>query len=149
MRVSVSRVGRAVFLSAVLSGSALAQNLGSVPNTAQIQNLEHTAMKVGIIGAAAGIGVTVISLAVRHHHHSARTSKANDDKDLAAAYAAGYTRASQEAQARSPKASVLGVAPIPAKSAGEIKETNPSDNPSLPAQAVYGSQLAAAARPQQ
>ena len=119
MNLRVTKLGRVAFLSLLLAGSALAQSLGTNPSTAQIQNMEHTAMKIGIASAGVGLGVTVIGLALRHHKHSARTTKSDNDQGSAAEYA----RLSQAAAAPDTRAAALKVAsnqktPDPGKATG-------------------------------
>jgi len=98
MNSTITKVGGAVFLSAALCGSALAQSLTSTqPSTQQIQNMTHTMEKVAIVGAGVGLGVTILTLAL-HHHHSARASNSDPNQALAAAYA----RAQHEANSAPP-----------------------------------------------
>jgi len=87
MKLSITRIGGTVFLSAALCGSALAQSLTSNPSTQQLQNMTHTMEKVAIVGAGAGLGITVLSLALHHRHHSVHASNADGSQALAAAYA--------------------------------------------------------------
>jgi hypothetical protein len=92
MSSRIRKIGGLVFLCATLPSYTLAQNLGST-STAQIQNLQHTALKVGIISAGIGIGVMVISLALHHRHHKTQGANINSYK----AAAASYSRSAQDA----------------------------------------------------
>jgi hypothetical protein len=123
MKLSITKIGGAAFLSAALCGSALAQSLTSLtsnPSTQQIQNMTHTMEKVAIVGAGVGLGVTVLTLALHHHHHSVSASNSDGTQALAAAYA----RAQHEAAMSSFKpAAETAPAPEP-KPVEEIKGTN-------------------------
>jgi hypothetical protein len=105
--------------------------LTSSPTTAQIQNLQHTAMKIGLASAGIGIGITVISFVAHHHHKSARTQKTEGFKSVAGQFA----RASHRAEAGFTNAPAGGAEPNSAISMPEVKAANLSGNSLFQSQA--------------
>ena len=79
MRSKMTRLAGAVLLIGAIGGSAVGQNLGSMTSataaSAQLQNLQHSAIKMAEVGAGVGLGMTVIGLALHARHHSVSSKR--------------------------------------------------------------------------
>jgi hypothetical protein len=146
MRYTISKFAGAVLLSASITGSALGQSLGSAStSTTQIQNLQHSAVKMAEVGAGVGIGMTVIGLALHYRHHGSKRSAKVDYKALSKEYA----RELRDMQARSLCPAAGNAAPSLAKPASQGTETATPASPPLSIQAANGAPPATAEIPLQ
>jgi hypothetical protein len=134
MRYSMTHLAGSVLLSAVMTGSALGQNLGSASTaTNQLQGLQHSAIKMAEVGAGVGLGMTVIGLALHARHHRSKQAASNVDYK---ALSEEYARQLRDMQARSLMPAAGVPAAGPARTAAQGAETTAPAVLPLPAQAA-------------
>jgi hypothetical protein len=118
MYSSATKLGGVIMLSAILSGSAMAQSLGAPPSTAQIQNLQRTAVKVGVTSAAIGAGIALIGFVAHHHHHGAGGRRMK-------IVSVDYADPGPAAVVHPARPTAAETVPIPATAAAEVKTPAP------------------------